>query len=137
MQPLNCRVEHLGFAATDPAALADWYKRVLGGREAWRNDLQRPAVFVELPGGCLLEIYPAASTAPDATGTNSVAGFRHLALRVGSIEAARDHLASLGVAFTETPKPAGGGGRVLFFRDPEGNLLHLVERPTGEPLSHA
>ena len=26
-------------------------------------------------------------------------------------------------------KPAAGGGRILFFTDPEGNLLHLVERP--------
>jgi hypothetical protein len=32
------------------------------------------------------------------------------------------------VEFTEDLKPAGGGGRVLFFQDPEGNLLHLVER---------
>jgi hypothetical protein len=30
--------------------------------------------------------------------------------------------------FTEDIKPAGGGGSVLFFQDPEGNLLHLVER---------
>jgi hypothetical protein len=35
------------------------------------------------------------------------------------------------VKFTEQPKPAGGGGRVLFFADAEGNLLHLVERPQG------
>jgi predicted enzyme related to lactoylglutathione lyase len=31
----------------------------------------------------------------------------------------------------EPVKPAGGGGRVLFFSDPEGNLFHLVERPVG------
>jgi hypothetical protein len=33
------------------------------------------------------------------------------------------------VKFTEEIKPAAGGGRVLFFEDGEGNLLHLVERP--------
>jgi catechol 2,3-dioxygenase-like lactoylglutathione lyase family enzyme len=33
------------------------------------------------------------------------------------------------LAETSQPvKPAGGGGRVLFFPDPEGNLLHFVER---------
>jgi hypothetical protein len=35
------------------------------------------------------------------------------------------------VAFDDPIKPAGGGGRVLFLKDPEGNLLHLVERPSG------
>ena len=46
-----------------------------------------------------------------------------------SIEAAQAELARRGVAFPDPPKPAGGGGRVLFFADAEGNLLHLVERP--------
>ena len=31
-------------------------------------------------------------------------------------------------------KPAGGGGRVLYFSDAEGNLLHLVERSADSPL---
>jgi hypothetical protein len=31
-------------------------------------------------------------------------------------------------------RPAAGGGRVLFFADPEGNLLHLVERPADSRL---
>ena len=36
---------------------------------------------------------------------------------------------SRGVMFIEPVKPAAGGGRVLFFKDCEGNLLHLVDRP--------
>jgi len=38
-------------------------------------------------------------------------------------------LEARGVKFVETVKPAAGGGRVLFFKDHEGNLLHLVDRP--------
>ncbi len=52
----------------------------------------------------------------------------HLAVRVDSIESARAELTRHGVIFDEPIKPAGGGGRVLFFRDSEGNLLHLIER---------
>jgi predicted enzyme related to lactoylglutathione lyase len=37
--------------------------------------------------------------------------------------------------FEDSIKPAGGGGRVLFFKDCEGNLLHLVERPEDSPLA--
>jgi len=127
-------VEHLGLPARDPAALADWYVRALGGTLAWSNGEVPPALFVRLPCGTLLEIYTAERTLPD-TANNRVAGWRHLALRVRSIEAARATLEARGVQFTEPVKPAGGGGRVLFFTDPDGNLLHLVERPPGRHFS--
>ena len=57
-----------------------------------------------------------------------------MALRVDSIEASRTELERRGVKFAEEIKPAGGGGRVLFFRDAEGNLLHLVERSADSPV---
>jgi glyoxylase I family protein len=122
-------VEHLGLAADDPVALAEWYRGVLDGQDVFRceNLGKAPTVFIRLPGGLILEIYPAMERLSE-TALNSLRGWRHLALRVPSVEAAREQLAGRGVAFTEGSKPAGGGGRVLFFRDPEGNLLHLVER---------
>ena len=70
-----------------------------------------------------------SDTSVDVTGNNKLAGWRHLAVRVDFIESARAELARRGVIFDEPIKPAGGGGRVLFFKDSEGNLLHLVERP--------
>lgn len=127
------RVEHFGLAAVDPRRLADWYRRVLGAREVWNDGQTPPAVFVEVPGGLVLEIYPAGATS-NRTADNRVAGWRHLALRVANLEAARELLAARGVVFNEPPKPAGGGGRVLFFGDAEGNLLHLVERTPESPL---
>ena len=131
--PFSYRIEHLGFAAADPASLADWYCRVLDGRLVWNNGATPPALFVELPGPLVLEIYPSSSRAPE-TALNHVAGFRHLALRVDDLDRARLELESRGVQFNDVVKPAGGGGRVLFFRDPEGNLLHLVDRPLEAPL---
>ena len=86
-----------------------------------------------LPGGLLLELYPAVHARPEIAD-NSLAGWRHLALRVDSVDAAQAELSRRGVRFTESPKPAGWGGRVLFFADPEGNLLHLVERPADSPV---
>jgi len=86
-----------------------------------------PAFFLELPGGALIEIYEG-DFAVKETGDNKLNGWRHLALRVASIASAKTELEGRGVSFTEMVKPAGGGGRVLFFADVEGNLLHLVER---------
>jgi len=126
-------LEHLGLAARHPISLKDWYARVLDARILFDNGMQPPAFMLALPGGPLLELYPAAHTRPE-TADNALSGWRHLALRVDSIEAAQAELSRRGVQFTESPKPAGWGGRVLFFADPEGNLLHLVERPADSPV---
>ena len=40
-----------------------------------------------------------------------------------------------GVKFSEAERPAAGGGRILFFEDGEGNLLHFVERPADSQLN--
>jgi glyoxylase I family protein len=125
---MKMTVEHLGLPARNPAALKDWYVKVLGAEVVFDNGQTPPAFFLALAGGLMLEIYQGGSSLKE-TGDNSVAGWRHLALRVDAIEPAQAALEKKGVEFTEAIKPAGGGGGVLFFRDAENNLLHLVERP--------
>ncbi len=127
---MSFEVEHIGLAARDTRALKEWYARVLGAREVFTDGKTPPAFLLNLDGGPLIEIFPADRCSAE-TGENRLAGWRHLALRVGSIESVRDALQRKGVVFEEPIKPAGGGGRVLFFRDGEGNLLHLVERLEG------
>ena len=120
-------LEHIGFLARDPEALKNWYVNTLGAKVEFTNSSKPPSYLVRLPGGVMLEIMPAASFENNPS-SNTVTGFRHLALWVKNIEAARETLEKRGVKFTETIKPAGGGGRVLYFTDAEGNLLHFVER---------
>ena len=121
-------VEHIGLAARDPAGLREWYDKVLGAELVWEISQLPPAALLNL-GGAMIEIYTAGSST-EATRDNKMGGWRHIALRVESLENARQLLEDRGVVFTEQVKPAGGGGSVLFFNDPEGNLLHLVERLT-------
>jgi glyoxylase I family protein len=121
-------VEHIGLAAKDAVSLRGWYERVLGADLMWEISKEPPAALITL-GGAMIEIYTADTTS-ELTRNNKLAGWRHIALRVDSLEHAKNLLIDRGVSFTESEKPAGGGGRVLFFSDPEGNLLHLVERLT-------
>ena len=124
---MNFRVEHLGLPARDPVALKDWYARALGAKLVFSNDQTPPAFLLALAGGVMIEIYGGDFSLPE-TSDNKLNGWRHVALRVDSVDAAKTELEQRGLKFTERVKPAGGGGRVLFFQDPEGNLLHLVER---------
>jgi len=134
---MNFVVEHIGLAAVNPAVLKDWYARVLGARVLHATESDPGSFYLELPGGLHLEIYPGDFTF-HGTRDHSCAGWRHLALRVDSIETARNHLAGLGVGFTEPERTEGHGCRALSFHDPEGNLLQLVEpAPTGEAAKPA
>jgi glyoxylase I family protein len=123
---MNIKVEHLAIVAKDPAALKSWYERVLGAKEVFNNG-QTPLTCLLSLGNVWFEIYAAERSLPD-TANNKLAGFRHLALRVDSLDAAKAELEKQGVKFTEAERQAAGGGRILFFADGEGNLLHFVER---------
>ena len=127
MAGMNIAIEHIAVPATNPAALKSWYERVLGAREIFNNGQTPPTCLIAL-GGVWLEIYQADAPLA-ARGNNKLQGFRHLALRVPSMDAAKAELEKRGVKFTEEIRPAAGGGKVLFFEDGEGNLLHFVERP--------
>ena len=130
---MNIAIEHIAIPTPDPVALKSWYEQVMGAREIFNNGQNPPTCLIALPGGGWFEIY-AAEGLPQNRGNNKLAGFRHIALRVDSIEATKAELENRGVKFQEEMRPAAGGGRVLFFADPEGNLLHLVERPADSRL---
>ncbi len=128
---MKISLEHVGLPAADATALALWYERILGAKRLWDNGQTPPTCLLALGDGAWVEIYPANAETNSTRGDNKLAGFRHLALRVESLDAAKTALTDRGVTFTEEIRPAAGGGKVLFFTDPEGNLLHFVERLAG------
>ncbi len=128
-------VEHLGLPSRDPTALKNWYENILDAKLIFENGQTPPVYFLQLGDGLMLEIYEGDFSLKE-TADNALNGWRHLALRVESIESAKADLEKRGVKFTDPIKPAGGGGRVLFFKDAENNLLHLVERPADSIFSH-
>ncbi len=130
---MNISVEHIAIVAQNPVALKQWYERVLGAQPLWDNGQNPPTCLISL-ANVWFEIYPAETPLP-ARGNNKLQGFRHLALRVPSLAAAKAELEAHGVKFTEEVRPAAGGGKVLFFEDGEGNLLHFVERPADFKLA--
>jgi glyoxylase I family protein len=130
---MKLSVEHIGLPARNVVALRDWYIAKLGA-ECIAPNGDEPPLFIRPPGSAaMFEIYAATGANP-VTEDNGLAGWRHMALRVDSIEAARKELESRGVTFIDPVKPAAGGGRVLFFKDGEGNLLHLVDRPADSKI---
>jgi len=118
-------IDHPAVAAVEPARLAQWYIAVLGYTEYHRTD--RNVWILAAPDGSLLEVMPKDDTARPAR-TTWTPGWSHLALRVNDLNQAAAILRDHGVVFPDAPVSAIGGGRLLNFVDPEGNMLQIVSR---------
>lgn len=123
-------MEHVGLCARDPGGLADWYVSILGFRIV-RALEERNTFFIRAPNGGLLEIYPAQHTTDPVDNVHQ--GVRHLALSASGLDAEVSRLRSAGVAVPPDTIVRGPDMALAFFRDPEGNLLHLVERTKDIP----
>src|SRR5690349_86413 len=95
-------VEHIGMPARNPASMKDWFTKTLGATVVFSTPQIPPAYFVQLSDGPIFEIYQATRSRQEVSD-NSMAGFRHIALRVKDLAKARDWLASRGVNWTEEP----------------------------------
>jgi glyoxylase I family protein len=117
-------IEHTAIAARDAAQLAEWYSKTLGFDIVYRS---ANAVFVKAPDGTMIEfIHAEGERCPQ---TMKTPGIRHLALTVTDFEAVCADLQSKQVHFEGEPIESKGN-KVVFFIDPEGNILHLLQRST-------
>ena len=115
-------IEHTAIAAADVAGLAEWYVTTLGFVINYRGST---AMFVKAPDGSMLEIIQAEGERGAAT--MKTPGLRHLALTVTEFDAVYAGLKARGVTFLTEPADSKGN-KVVFFTDPEGNILHLLQR---------
>ena len=122
--------EHFAIAALDSKSLADWYIKLFGLRVVFDNGKQPPTFLLKAPDGMVIEVLPATSGEKNVCN-QTAAGFRHLAITVDDYEEAEAHLRQNGInEFLERRETEKS--KLLFFRDPEGNILHLLWR--AQPL---
>jgi glyoxylase I family protein len=120
-------IEHFAIASPNPKALADWYVKTLGFQHSY--DYQGN-FFIRAQNGSLIEIIP--SEGPRAEAEARTPGIRHIAIAVDDFEAAHAELKSRGVRFTGAPYE-NQGNRLIFFKDVDGNILHLIKREATLP----
>jgi glyoxylase I family protein len=113
-------IEHTAIATPDPEALAQWYEKNLSFPICHRYGGN---VFVKAPDGTMLELIPSIG---DPVKTEiKTPGIRHLAIKVKDFDAAVKALEQKGIEIFDRVE---GANRLAFFRDPEGNILHLIYR---------
>lgn len=131
---LYTAIDHPAISCTDPRKLSAWYCNHLGMKILADND-QEPASLLlgfdaNLRGAAgALELMPVKNPGPAPVDVPRFCqGLRHFAVRVSDFEKAYAELKTAGVEFLFEPVMAVGGGKIVSFRDPEGNEVQIVQR---------
>jgi glyoxylase I family protein len=127
-------IDHSAIACCDVQKQIDWYCANLGMKLIASNGKKPLGALVGYGqgarSGAMIELMAARDAGAEPSAIPRFApGVRHVALCVADFDRAYAQLKSAGVEFLGEPAPALGGGRIISFRDPEGNELQIVERP--------
>jgi glyoxylase I family protein len=121
---------HVAFHCRDRLAQERFYSEQFGFRRARVLNRGLPNEFVMLRLGSLcLEFFSTPPEAREESAGEQPVGFMHLAFEVPKLEPTIERLRSANIQ----PDPiidcsdTVPGLRICFFRDPEGNIIELME----------
>ncbi|MGE5583667.1 MAG: VOC family protein [Bacillota bacterium] len=120
-------LEHVGICAKNTVALKEWYVNRFGFKTVYDNKKDNPTFFLLMADESMLEIYPMETAVNP--GANKFQGIRHLAFGTDDIEKEYRKLLADKVEIIEDLKTSAKGVKTVFFRDPEGNIIHFIQRP--------
>lgn len=122
-QPGGVRgLHHVSLVVSDLSRAAGFYGDLLGLVRLARPDLGFPGLWYELGGGQALHLLQVPNPDPVERGVRGGRD-RHLALMVEELDAIVVRLEAAGI-----PVDRSRSGRpAVFFRDPDGNTLELVD----------
>ena len=123
-------IEHVAIASPDTLRLALWYVEHLDFVINYQP-AQSKTVFIKAADGSMIEIIESAPGTSPGAGMNA-AGLRHLALTVSDFPSVYARLKEKGAHFL-TDAQTNHGNSLVFFTDPDGNVLHLLHRTTPLP----
>ena len=119
-------IEHIAIFAKDTKMLSDWYKDLFDGEIVYDNG--KGTCFVAVSDKSMIEFCTASSeTVPTEL---SVGGIRHIAISVDDFAPLVDKVKAKGVEIIADAVVSEKGIGTMFYRDPEGNILHLISRKT-------
>jgi len=124
---MKVTLEHIGIYAKDVEALKNWYCDVLGLKVI--KKLERPGrppvYFLSGEEGLIVEILPTTSERKERSLEDP--GFSHIGLAVDNFDYVKTCLESKGIQLSGV-RVTSAGWKIGYFKDPEGNVLEIVEK---------
>jgi glyoxylase I family protein len=128
-EPIN--INHIAFRCRNLAAQEAFYAKHFGFKRCRTFRRGEPGeFFMMMAGNARLEFFPIHDAArPEDKGGEQSIGFRHLAFNVPKLETIQDLLRADGIEFDSLSELGNmwPGFRIAFFKDPEGNIIELME----------
>jgi catechol 2,3-dioxygenase-like lactoylglutathione lyase family enzyme len=146
-------IDHVNIVVSDMPRMLAFYRDVLGftvtkqvtisgdwiGKTVGLTNVSAEVVYLDLPSGPRIELLrflsPDAIRVPGVDRPNAV-GLRHMAFKVDDVDETMNKLRAAGVEFfsgvqtvpdSQVTYAGGVRKRLVYFRDPEGNILELCE----------
>lgn len=138
-------IHHMAISTGDMERALRFYKDLLGFEEVWTSawevgtktvdqvvgltDSSARVAMLKLGNACV-ELFQYHTPQPRPSEPNRPVcdhGITHLCLQVQDIDAEYTRLKSAGMVFHCPPQNGGRGLRVTYGRDPDGNVVELLE----------
>jgi glyoxylase I family protein len=125
-------LEHVGMTCRDVDQTMAFYCGLLGLKLALRKtNPGGEVIFLDTGAGMLEIACPNADISRSRDVPPHEAGIRHITFAFDDVDAMVARLGAVGIEPIEGPRPAFFNEmlrRVVFFRDPDGVLVELIER---------
>jgi glyoxylase I family protein len=129
-------VDVLGFEKVDSFSIE---ASVVANRATALDGLKADGAVVR-NGPIYLEIFEFHSPTPEPMDKDRPVcdhGLTHIGIEVADLRSAYDRLGKKGMRFHSEPQTWPGGSLFVYGRDPDGNVIELIESEVGDPLSTA
>ncbi len=121
-------IEHVAIFAKDSTALSAWYANLFNGEIVYDNG--KGTYFVAFSDRSMIEFCKSETENTPVELENP--GIRHLAIATNDFENDVQKVKASGAPIIKDATVTSKGVGTMFFRDPEGNILHFISRT--EPL---
>ena len=118
-------IEHIAIFSNDTARLKDWYIEMFDFKQVYDNG--KGTFFLKAQNGAMIEF--VSTDRGEIPPDHLLKGLRHIAISTDDLPGTADKLKAAGVEVISEPVIFAGGIGTFFFRDPDGNALHLILRP--------
>lgn len=119
-------LEHIGICAKDTVVLKNWYIKLFNFKTVYDNKKDKPTYFLLMEDNNMIEIYPMEHNS--YCEGKKYKGLRHIAFKTNAIEEEYQKLLDNNVKILEEPATSINGVKTVWFSDPEGNILHFIQR---------
>ncbi len=123
MSQNNLRLHHASLVVSDTTASLAIYVGILGLQQVDRPDLGFPGAWLQL-GEQQIHLLELTNSDPTTGRPEHGGRDRHVALSTDALNPIKESLEKAGLAYTLSKS----GRRALFFRDPDGNAIEILER---------